>query len=336
MNSDRAAPLLSIRNLEVVFPAGDNAVRAVRGLDLDVAAGTVHGLVGESGSGKSVTARAILGLLPSAHTRVDSIMFDGRELSGLDEPALRQVRGREISMVFQTPARYLNPAYRIGRQIRELIAVHLGESGSVAAARTRRLLDLVGLGGDERVLRAYPHQLSGGMKQRAMIAMALSCEPKLLIADEPTTALDVTIQRQILGLLSRIRSRLGTALLFISHDLGVVHDIADYVSVIYAGKIIEHACKRKLFESPLHPYTRLLLASIPDPERRGRRLAVIPGTVPDAEATPSGCSFHPRCPFAEEECADVEPALRSVGCGHYAACRLIGTRALDEAVGGRT
>jgi oligopeptide/dipeptide ABC transporter ATP-binding protein len=323
-------PTLSIRGLEVTFTSGGRMIDALRGVDLDVHEGTIHGLVGESGSGKSVTSRSVLGLLPPNATRVsaDRMNFEDRDLGEMTEETLRTIRGAEIAMIFQEPGKHLDPAFRIGFQIAEVIRAHKKVARRRAEDETRELLDLVGLGNDERARFSYPHELSGGMKQRAMIAMALSCQPRLLIADEPTTALDVTVQRRILDLFRTINSRLRMALLFISHDLGVIESIADYVSVIYAGKIIESAPRAEMFDDPKHPYTKLLLDAIPDPSMRGKRLTAIPGTVPDAESTPSGCAFHPRCPFAEEVCTKEIPAWKPVSKDHFAACHLIGTHDL--------
>jgi peptide/nickel transport system ATP-binding protein len=312
----KPTPLLSIRNLEVTFTVGDRRIEALRGLDLDLHRGMIHALVGESGSGKSVSARSILGLLPKdrANIRAATVTFDGESLLNLGEGELREIRGSRISMIFQEPAKHLNPALRIGRQIGEVVRVHMGASAVEAYNRTVELMELVGLATNwaesQRILRSYPHELSGGMKQRAMVAMALSCEPDLLIADEPTTALDVTVQRQIINLIRDINDRLGMTVLFISHDLSVVHEISDDVSVIYAGKIIEHASSDEVFHHPRHPYTKLLLASIPDPDRRGERLISVPGTVPDAEEIPRGCAFHVRCPYARERCSAEIPDIR--------------------------
>ncbi|MBN1836585.1 MAG: ABC transporter ATP-binding protein [Spirochaetales bacterium] len=362
--------LLEIRGLDVVFElergserqsadaegdaGGKAAVQSrvsahpLRGIDLTMARGEVHSLVGESGSGKTVTATSVIGLLPIPPARVlgGEILFEGRNLVGLPESERRKVRGREIAMVFQEPAKYLNPALRVGEQIIEMLVLHLELSRRQAEERALELLELVGLHGGRRILRSYPHELSGGMKQRVMIAMAISCDPDLLIADEPTTALDVTLQLQILRLILELKSRLDMGILFISHDLGVVHDISERVSVIYAGKIVESARKEKLFANPLHPYTLLLLASIPDASRRGKPLKVIPGTVPDAEHIPSGCAFHPRCPLAEEICrVEVPPSLEyrdgttalspaeagsvPLAESHTAACHMIGKKWLS-------
>jgi oligopeptide/dipeptide ABC transporter ATP-binding protein len=338
--------LLSIKNLQVSFRGRDgSSCRPLRGVDLEVAPGEVHSLVGESGSGKTLTATSVLGLLamPPARIEAGSIRFQGRELLGLAETERRRIRGRRIGMVFQEPSKYLNPSMRIGEQIVEALVLHLGLSRRGALARTDELLELVGLPGGRKVLRRYPHELSGGMRQRVMIAMAVSCEPVLLIADEPTTALDVTLQQQILRLLLQLRERLGMAVLFVSHDLAVVHGISERISVIYCGKIVESGSTERVFGQPLHPYTQALLASVPEASRRGTRLRAIPGTVPDAVHVPAGCAFHPRCPLAVERCRQEVPALldygipggqapgrspagRPAGGGgtHLAACHLVG------------
>ncbi len=323
---DMAATLLSINNLGVSFTHGAMKAQALRGIDLSLYAREIHGLVGESGSGKTVTSTCVMRLLPSPPGEITSgsIAFKGRDLLALPEHEMRKVRGREIAMVFQEPSKYLNPAFRIGEQITEMLILHLGLDKKSARAKAIELLGLVGLGKDGRVLDSYPHELSGGMKQRAMIAMAICCNPELLIADEPTTALDVTLQLQILRLIGKLRDRLGMGILFISHDLGVVKEVADRVSVIYAGRIVETADKARLFANPLHPYTRLLIMSVPDARKRGTRLATIPGRVPDADKTPEGCAFHPRCPIAEERCAHETPLLTEYETGHAAACHCVG------------
>ena len=345
-----AESLLSIKNLQVSFHGRDGSQsRALRGVELEVAPGEMHSLVGESGSGKTLTATCVLGLLPVPPARIDagSIRFQGRELLGLAETERRKIRGRRIGMVFQEPSKYLNPSMRVGEQIVEALILHLGLSRREAQARAGELLELVGLPGGRKVLRRYPHELSGGMRQRVMIAVAVSCEPALLIADEPTTALDVTLQRQILRLLLELRDRLGMAVLFVSHDLAVVHGISERVSVIYCGKIVESGSRERVFDRPLHPYTQALLASVPEASRRGTRLRAIPGTVPDASRLPAGCAFHPRCPLAVERCRQEVPALldyasggqapgSAAGCpgaagsgraaagAHLAACHLVG------------
>jgi oligopeptide transport system ATP-binding protein len=321
-------PLLAVRELAVSFQRdrGGPVSRALRGVDLGVEESEIHGLVGESGCGKTVTSTAIMGLLPEPPARIDggSIVFDGRDLLGLSAEERRKVRGREIAMVFQEPARYLNPSFRVGSQITETLGLHLGMGRKEAEARAAELAGLVGLGGTRRVLRAYPHELSGGMKQRAMIAMAISCNPRLLIADEPTTALDVTLQLQILRLIVRLRETFRMGILFISHDLRLVRTVADRVTVMYAGRVVETAPALAIYREALHPYTRLLIASIPAAQKRGTRLRVIPGRVPDAQAIPAGCAFHPRCPLAEDRCRTEIPESRTHAPGHSAACHCVG------------
>ncbi len=322
-----AESLLSIRDLQVSFRGRDGGRSLpLRGVELEVAPGQVHSLVGESGSGKTLTATCVLGLLPMPPARIEagSIRFQGRELLSLAESERRKIRGRRIGMVFQEPSKYLNPSMRVGEQIVEALVLHLQLSRGAARGRAGELLELVGLPGGRRVLRRYPHELSGGMRQRVMIAMAVSCEPALLIADEPTTALDVTLQRQILRLLLELRERLGMAVLFVSHDLAVVQGISERVSVIYCGKIVETGSRERVFDRPLHPYTQALLASVPEASRRGTRLRAIPGTVPDASNVPAGCAFHPRCPLAVDRCRQEVPGLLDYS-GQLAACHLAGT-----------
>lgn len=323
---ETTTPLLQVENLGVCFTHGAMEAHALRGIDLSFYKGEIHGLVGESGSGKTVTSTCVMGLLPSPPGKIVSgrILFDGKDLLALPEAEMRKVRGRQIAMVFQEPSKYLNPAFKIGEQITEMLILHLGMTKAQAKERARELLGLVGLGKDGRVLDSYPHELSGGMKQRAMIAIAISCNPVFLIADEPTTALDVTLQLQILKLIKKLRDMLGMGILFISHDLGVVNEVADRVSVIYAGRIVESTAKSQLFTNPLHPYTRLLIMSIPDARKRGKRLAAIPGRVPDADNTPTGCAFHPRCPLAVERCRVENPSLVEYETGHAVACHRAG------------
>jgi oligopeptide/dipeptide ABC transporter ATP-binding protein len=324
--------LLTIRDLDVRFIQERGTARALRGMNLSLSSGETHALVGESGSGKTVTSMCIMGLLPMPPGIVNSgeILFQGKDLVPLSESEKRLIRGKGIGMVFQEPAKYLNPAYKIGQQITETLITHFGTDRKAAIEQALEFLHLVGLGKNRRVLNSYPHELSGGMKQRAMIAMAICCHPALLIADEPTTALDVTLQLQILRLIHRLKIKFNMGILFISHDLGVVNEIADKISVIYAGKIVETATKSRLFENPLHPYTKLLLLSIPDAAKRGSRLKAIPGTVPDAEHIPTGCSFHPRCPLAEDVCKIENPELVDYGDDHLTACHFIGKKWIDS------
>ncbi len=323
MSTD-ASPLLSIRDLRVSFLSRHAKAEAVRGLDLDVQAGQMHALVGESGSGKSVTSRTILRIgVPPATIEEGIIRFQDRDVLSLSSEELRSVRGNDIAMVFQEPGRYLNPSLSIGRQIEEMLVLHREIEGRAARQRAEELIEMVELPRAKSILRSYPHELSGGMKQRAMIAMAISCEPKLLLADEPVTALDVTVQRQILDLLLRLKDALDMAVIFVSHDLGVVQSVADWVSVMYAGKVVESAPAERFFARPLHPYSQLLLLSIPSADRRGSELSTVSGRVPDAESVPAGCAFHPRCPLAREVCTTTVPPDLRYEVGHTAACHRI-------------
>ena len=324
--------LLDIQNLDVGFELQQGIAHALRGIDLCLESGQTHALVGESGSGKTVTSMCVMGLLATPPCRVNGgeIIFQGRNLLTLSENERRKVRGKDIGMIFQEPGKYLNPAYKIGEQITESLILHFEMTRKTAVEQALEFLNLVGLGKNRRVLNSYPHELSGGMKQRAMIAMSVACHPALLIADEPTTALDVTLQLQILKLIENLKDKFSMGVLFISHDLGVVKEIADRTSVIYAGKIVESATRQQLFENPIHPYTKLLLLSIPDAAKRGTRLRAIPGMVPDAENIPGGCSFHPRCPLAEERCRREIPPTIDYGDGHRAACFLIGKKWIDS------
>ena len=320
--------LLDVQNLDVSFERQQGLAHALRGLNINLLPAENHALVGESGSGKTVTSMCILGLLaiPPAKVNHGRIVFQNRDLLELSEHDRRKVRGKDIGMIFQEPGKYLNPAYKIGHQITESLILHFQMEKKPAVEKALELLSLVGLRHTRRVLNSFPHELSGGMKQRAMIAIAIACQPALLIADEPTTALDVTLQLQILRLIHKLKLKLSTGILLISHDLAVVKEIADRISVIYAGKIIESAAKKRLFTDPLHPYTKLLLLSIPDAAKRGERLRAIPGVVPDAEHIPAGCSFHPRCPLVEDVCRGEIPPTIDYGDGHWAACYLIGKK----------
>lgn len=315
------SPLLSVRDLRVSFSSEDGLVPVVRGVSFDVEAGRCLGIVGESGSGKSVTSLALMGLLPpGAATRVEGgVRFDGRDLQRLSRQQMRKLCGREIAMVFQEPMTSLNPALTVGDQVAEVIITHEGETRRAARARALDLLREVRIAAPERRLDDYPHHLSGGMRQRVMIAMALACRPKLLIADEPTTALDVTVQAQIIELLRVLQGEHGMAIILISHNLGVISDIADQIAVMYAGEIVEKGPSDRLFENPEHPYTVGLLGAIPS--HGSSRLASIKGRVPDLTALPPGCTFAPRCPFAEQACVNEEVSLVNLGTNHFTACR---------------
>ena len=316
---------LTIENLDLSFIQGDREAHALRGINIIVKEGEIHSLVGESGSGKTVTSTAVMRLLPSPPAKINSgkILLGDQNILDMTEDELRNIRGMKIAMVFQEPSKYLNPTLKIGEQITESLILHLKMNKKEAEKKALEILETVGLGGGKRVLQSYPHELSGGMKQRAMIAIAISCNPLFLIADEPTTALDVTLQLQILELILELREKLSMGILFISHDLRVVRDISDRVSVIYAGRIVETAVKEELFSNPLHPYSRLLLQSIPDGDKRGTRLTTIPGKVPDAENIPAGCAFNPRCPKAEAICREAEPEMKEYNNGHFSACHFM-------------
>ena len=317
-------PLLRIRDLSVTFRSrGRQDVRAVDGINLDVDAGSTVGIVGESGSGKSVTSLAALGLLGKRGVQVSgSVSFDGEDLLHMDEQELRALRGSEIAMIFQDPMSALNPVLTVGRQITEILERHRGMSGRQATERAAELLDMVGIADGAARLRSYPHQLSGGMRQRVMIAMALACSPRLLIADEPTTALDVTISAQILELLRRLVKDTNTALVLITHDLGVVAGMCDEVHVMYAGRIVESADRRSLFAAPQHPYTNGLLASVPRLDQpRGEPLRPIPGSPSDTLPWTEGCAFAPRCTHRVEACTgDGPPVLEPGPAGHLVRC----------------
>jgi dipeptide transport system ATP-binding protein len=315
-------PLLEIRNLSVEFQTARGAFHAVEGLDLTVESGEVLGIVGESGSGKSVSMLAVMGLIPwPGKVRADRMTFDGRDLLAMSASARRHITGKDIAMVFQEPITSLNPCFSVGYQIMEALAVHEGGNRAERRRRAVELLEQVGISAPESRLSSFPHQLSGGMNQRVMIAMAIACNPRLLIADEPTTALDVTIQAQILDLLSDLQRDRGMALVLITHDMGVVAETARDVVVMYAGQEMEGQPAGALFEAPRHPYTAALLDALPDRNHAKARLATIPGVVPGIEDRPVGCLFQPRCPKADDFCRRVRPALteesgRKVRC-HY-------------------
>jgi peptide/nickel transport system ATP-binding protein len=315
--------LLEVRDLRTWFDGDGGTYRAVDGVSFSLEAGRTLGIVGESGCGKSVTSLSIMGLVPQPPGRIagGEVLFEGVDLLKLSAAELRELRGARLAMIFQEPMTSLNPAYTVGNQIVEGILRHERLDRAAAKAKAIDMLRLVRIPAPEQRFDEYPHKLSGGMRQRAMIAMALACGPKLLIADEPTTALDVTIQAQILDLLRGLREQTGTAIILITHDLGVIAELADDVAVMYAGRIVEQAPVGRLFEAPQHPYTIGLLGAIPELDRRRARLSTIEGTVPDLSAALVGCRFAPRCPFAEEACRTEEPALRAVAPSHAVACR---------------
>ena len=315
-------PLLDVRGLVTEFHSSEGVFKAVDGVSFSVARGETLGIVGESGCGKSVTSLSVMGLIPRPPGKIPAgeIVFEGRDLLTLSSRQMRDVRGNDISMIFQEPMTSLNPVYTVGQQIMEGILLHEDISEAEARERAIEMLRLVRIPSPEGRVDDYPHQMSGGMRQRVMIAMALACNPKLLIADEPTTALDVTIQAQILDLMRDLRERTGTAIMLITHDLGVIAELADRVVVMYAGKVVEEARVGDLFTDPQHPYTLGLLGSIPKMDVDEVRLATIEGSVPNPYNMPAGCKFNPRCPFADDKCRQEVPALIEVKPGHKVAC----------------
>jgi oligopeptide/dipeptide ABC transporter ATP-binding protein len=320
-------PLLEVNGLRTSFYTRDGVVHAVDGINFHVDSGEIMGLVGESGCGKSVTSLSILRLVASpGRIEAGEILFDGQNLLDLPDGDMRKIRGDRISMIFQQPTSSLNPVWDVGSQIQEVLRIHRGLSDKQARARAGDMLRMVGIPDPERRLKAYPHEMSGGMAQRVMIAMALACEPELLIADEPTTALDVTIQAQILDLMRHLRDELGTAIVLITHDLGVVAEMCDRVAVMYAGEIVEETDVTTLFREPKHPYTRGLIGSIPVVGGAVDELAVIPGSVPNLINLPAACRFSPRCLARVEAgltiCEEQHPELRSTGAGHDVRCWL--------------
>ncbi len=321
-----AAAVLRLEQLRTYFATGDGMVKAVDGIDLQVRPGRTLCVVGESGCGKTVTALSIMRLLPrTGHIVGGRILLGGRDLVQADEDEMRELRGNAVSMIFQEPMTSLNPVFTVGDQVGEAIRQHLDLPERQVRGRVLEIFQLVGIAGKR--VRDYPHQMSGGMRQRVMIAMALACNPAVLIADEPTTALDVTIQAQILELMRELQRRNRMAIILITHDLGVVAEMADEVAVMYAGKVIEHGSADQIFDSPRHPYTQGLLASIPSLSARGRPLTAITGTVPHPLNLPPGCTFAPRCPRAFEPCPTAFPARMDQGGGHEVACYLYGDRA---------
>ena len=317
--------LIDIRNLRTHFFTDDGVVKAVDGVSFPIYKGKTLGVVGESGCGKSVTALSAMRLIsPPGRIVEGEILFDGKNLAVLPEPEMRSIRGRDISMIFQEPMTSLNPVFTVGFQIGEAVMLHLKKNKAEAREHTIKMLEKVRIPSPQTRVDEYPHQMSGGMRQRIMIAMALACNPKLLIADEPSTALDVTIQAQILDLMRDLQQEFGMSIMIITHDLGVVAELADHVAVMYASKVVEYAPVKELFANPLHPYTNGLFKSRPSlATKKGERLSVIQGTVPNALRFPPGCKFHPRCPMAVERCKSVEPQLRELRPGHWVACDVV-------------
>ncbi len=318
-----AAPILDVSDLKTVFTTRSGEIHAVNAVSFDLAPGELLGVVGESGSGKSVTMMSLIGLLPSppAEIRGGRAMFDGRDMLAMTQDELREIRGSRIGFVFQDPMTSLNPVFTVGFQLMEPLRVHMNMNKAQARARAVELLELVGIPDAAARLNNYPHQFSGGMRQRVMIAIALACDPQILIADEPTTALDVTIQAQILELVRELRQKLGMAIIWITHDLGVIAGIADRVMVMYGGQVVEQAPVKELFRNPLHPYTRALLETLPGfVGDRAQRLRTIEGQPPSLRAQPTSCPFRARCRHAFERCARENPPMRRDAGGHHVAC----------------
>jgi peptide/nickel transport system ATP-binding protein len=314
------APLIRLRDLHVKFESRDRTVHAVNGVDLDLAAGKVLCILGESGSGKSVTLRALMKLLPKTAKVTGEIQVAGRDVQAMNEGQLADFRGGDVAMIFQEPMTALDPVFTIGRQIAETVQRHEGASRSTADARALELLELVQIPSAKRRLSAYPHELSGGLRQRAMIAVALACRPKLLLADEPTTALDATVQIQVLLLLRSLQEQLGMGVVFVTHDLGVAGEIADRVAVMYAGKVVEEGPVGALMAGPLHPYAKGLLGATVHAGMRGKRLTTIPGAPPMLDKVPTGCAFAPRCAEVMDACHNGVPPLRQIVPGRLARC----------------
>jgi peptide/nickel transport system ATP-binding protein len=318
--------ILQVRDLKTHFETRKGTVKAVDGVSIEVNAGDTLGIVGESGCGKTVLALSIMRLIPEPPGRIVSgtILFDGTDILGLNNEEMRKLRGREISMIFQEPMNSLNPVLKVGDQVAESIRLHQELSKKDSLERALEMLKLVGMPSPEERLKNYPHQMSGGMRQRVMIAMALSCNPRVMLADEPTTALDVTIQAQIIELINTMKEKVGTSVILITHDLGVIAEAAQYAAVMYAGKVVEYCSVSDLFSKPLHPYTEGLMESTPNigeiPDDKEEHLNVIPGTVPNLYSLPEGCSFQERCPYVMKICKKREPQLKEKFPGHQVRC----------------
>jgi peptide/nickel transport system ATP-binding protein len=321
---DAARPLVRARDLSVRFVNRDTTVHAVNGVDLDLAQGEVLCLLGESGSGKSVTLRALMKLLPKQAKVGGSIEVAGRDVQAMNEGQLSEFRGGDVAMIFQEPMTALDPVFTIGQQIAEAVRRHEGASSAAGMARALELLELVQIPSAKRRLAAYPHELSGGLRQRAMIAVALACKPKLLLADEPTTALDATVQIQVLLLLRELQEQLGMGVIFVTHDLGVAGEIADRIAVMYAGRVVEEGPVVPFMAGPLHPYPQGLLGATVHGGMRGKRLTTIPGAPPSLETVPVGCAFAPRCEVSAPACLEAVPAARSLGGGRTVRCIKVG------------
>ncbi|MGI5970896.1 MAG: ABC transporter ATP-binding protein [Oscillospiraceae bacterium] len=323
--------VLEIKNLRINYITRDARIEAVNGINLSIEKGETLGLVGETGAGKTTTALGIMGLVPDPPGKIleGEILFNNKNLLTLGEHEMRKIRGNEISMIFQDPMSALNPTMRIGEQIFEVIRLHSKCSKEEALDKACSMLEMVGIEPDRHI--EFPHQFSGGMKQRVVIAIALSCNPALLLADEPTTALDVTIQAQVLDMMRELKANLGTSILLITHDLGIVAENCDKVAIMYAGEIIEYGSLRQIFKDVRHPYTIGLFGSLPSLDRDTKRLSPIPGLMPDPANLPNGCRFHPRCPKASEKCAAAEPPVFEVEPGHIVRCHYAGQNEPEEA-----
>ena len=324
--TNNRTPLLQVKNLKTYFHSNSGLVKAVDDVSFEVYQGETLGIVGESGCGKSITCMSLAQLVecPPGRYEGGEILLEGQDMLKLSDAELRKIRGNKISYIFQEPMTSLNPVFKIGYQIEEVLMLHQGLSKEEARARAIEALDLVRIPNPERIVDEYPFALSGGMRQRVMIAMALACNPKLLVADEPTTALDVTIQAQVLDLMNDLKKKIDTSILFITHDLSVIAEMADRVMVMYAGKVVELADVNTIFENPLHPYTRGLIGSRPDMSTSSTRLNVIPGNVPDLSDLPEGCSFGPRCSLVCDQCRAGRPELVEVAPGHFVRCFVTG------------
>lgn len=326
--------LLEVNELHVEFTTRDGVVKAVNGVSFALERGKVLTILGESGSGKSVTLRSLVKLLPRAHTRVSgTVQLHGQDLYKLPEEEVQNLRGSQVAMIFQEPMTALDPVYTVGEQIIETVRRHQPMTRSQARARALELFELVHIPSPARRLRSYPHEMSGGMRQRAMIAIALACNPQLLLADEPTTALDVTVQAQILSLLRELQERLDMAVIFVTHDLGVAAEVADEIAVMYAGRIVEYGPVRQVLKQPAHPYTRGLMQATVHRGHRGHRLIPIPGQPPDLTQLPPGCSFAPRCTLVQSQCLDTFPAATWLASGHMARCFVAETSPVAKASG---
>lgn len=324
--------ILEIKNLHTYFHMDDGVIKSVDGVDIELKEGTTLGIVGESGSGKSVTALSVMNLLMGTRGSITDgdILLDGKDIVHISEEEKRKLRGGQISMIFQEPMTSLNPVMRIGKQLTECILQHENISKEEAKEKAEAMLRMTGVPRVEHMMKEYPFQLSGGQRQRVMIAMALVCKPKILIADEPTTALDVTIQAQILDLMGRLKSEIGTSILFITHDLGVVAEICDDVAVMYCGRVVEKGDVNSIFENPSHPYTKGLLSSIPKLGVQVDELESIPGNVPNPKYMPQGCKFAPRCSYASKRCQEEEPGFYDMGNGHLSRCWLCEKKGGEE------